>query len=234
MNSAFVLLFHFLVATSSFRLRFNVPLQMKSKYELTCYSYIGSDVIPPSSYSQLHRMLTSILPPLLPSDSILFDYYDEDLHSFNVNGKNQRGENGTQQPRLSITSTCFSILALQTQAPHCHKKIIKNSYSSVLLADWRETDLFQAPLVLKTILKGLRDQNETTKFLSRCPESVKQKIPRLIISLIESRPRRRDGKKQKLSCYISYQITAALALLHEEVSERSKRALRKTRGYVHY
>jgi len=57
------------------------------------------------------------------------------------------------------------------------------------------------------------------------PDAVKEKIPLLINSLIASRPRRRDGKHQKLSCYINYQITAALSLLHSEIDTFPKELL---------
>jgi hypothetical protein len=87
----------------------------------------------------------------------------------------------------------------------------------VLNANWRETDMFQAPLILKTILTALPSQKKTTEFLETMPEAVRAKIPLLINSLISNRPRRRDGRHQKLSCYINYQITAALALLHSEI-----------------
>jgi len=90
---------------------------------------------------------------------MLFDYYDEGTKSFTVDGKV-----ATEQ-RVAITSTCFSILALQAEAPGEHDQIIEDAYSSVLLANWRETDMFQAPLILKTILLGLQDQKKTTEFL---------------------------------------------------------------------
>ena len=130
--------------------------------------------------------------------------------------------------RVSITSTCF---ALQTilSSPEMFDSLvamdmdmqqkddvripIANILKELLASDWRKDDLFQVPLLLYTTL--LVDSDRKLLGPSSINEQVASKIRELITAVLTSRPRRRDGARQRYSDYILYQTCQVLATMYD-------------------
>jgi len=146
---------------------------------------------------------------------ILLDFFEPHLNSFSVKPGKTEG--------LSVTSTCYSLLAIQASSAFdssvsytcdSNKVCIPNIIRALLTSTWREEDLFQVPLLLYTVL--LFDQDRSAMFsLLQSKEDGVSKLQRLISAVLKARPKRRSGERQDYSDYITYQVCRSLALLYE-------------------
>lgn len=152
--------------------------------------------------------------------STLQGFYEPHLTSFSVSPGSV--------DRVSITSTCF---ALQTilSSPEMFDSLvamdmdieqkddvripIANVLKELLASDWRKDDLFQVPLLLYTTL--LVDSDRKLLGPTSINEQVASKIRELITAVLTSRPRRRDGARQRYSDYIIYQTCQVLAAMYD-------------------
>ncbi|GMI05976.1 hypothetical protein TrLO_g5645 [Triparma laevis f. longispina] len=161
-------------------------------------------VLPPPTSSETTNMDGSstkiygsrTVAPLGPSSTVLYDYWDPLLGSFNVDGATPQNS----PSRLSVTSTCYALKALKELS--ISGSFLRYVQEKVIETEWRENDFFQAPLVMNLLLDG-----DELRELSR---EQAEKVRGLANNLIEARPRRRRGDQQTYSSYIQYQITKSL------------------------
>lgn len=86
---------------------------------------------------------------------------------------------------------------------------VKNILEALLASEWRESDLFQVPLLLFTILQVDADRS----WLGQLDEASASRVRRLIEVVLNARPRRRFGSTQSFSDYILFQCARAYAEL---------------------
>ena len=168
---------------------------------------------------------------------ILLGFFEPHLSSFSV-------KPGSSD-QLSITSTCYSLLAIQTSSIYdasvtsrsrteennnagndslksgtvCLPNVIK----ALLASTWREDDLFQVPLLLYTVLRLDQDRSMIHSW-ARSNEEGASKIRQLITAVLTARPKRRAGERQVYSDYITYQVCRSLALLQESTDRPTSSA----------
>ena len=80
---------------------------------------------------------------------------------------------------------------------------------SILDSPWREDDLFQAPLLLYTVLKVDQEGSLVRRHAA--------KLGKLVKRILEARPHRHYGLQQEHSDYVIYQICKCVALLQESL-----------------
>jgi hypothetical protein len=156
---------------------------------------------------------------------IMLSFYEPHLKSFSV--KPGSGD------RLSVTSTCYSLQAVQTSSTYDsmlsyqetddeHDVVpVRKVIQALLASKWREDDLFQVPLLLYTILRYDTDRSMIIQSASSSEESA-AKIRQLITAVLNARPQRRNGERQVYSDYITYQVCSALAILQENTVKPTK------------
>lgn len=163
------------------------------------YSCAGLQVSPPpfTSLRALDVKLSLLIPPTvvpdppplslegehLPHPIVLFDYWDKELSSFNVNGAVTL--NSGRPNRLSVTSTCYALTALKEF--EFSDAFILSVSKKVMQTEWRENDWFQAPLIMNMLMSDMNDSE--SKF--KVEEEHVEKVKKLVVGLLEERPRRR-------------------------------------------
>ena len=75
-------------------------------------------------------------------------------------------------------------------------------------AKWRPDDFLQAPLVVLALARLAGRDERSREVLA--DYAVRDRVRGAVQSLLERRPRLRDWRKQRLSSYIAYYLTAAL------------------------
>ena len=116
-------------------------------------------------------------PPISPASTVLYDYWDPLLGSFNVDGATPQNS----ASRLSVTSTCYALKALKELG--ISGSFLRYVQEKVISTQWRENDFFQAPLVMNLLLDG--DE------LRELTQEQAEKVRGLAAHLMEARPRRR-------------------------------------------
>lgn len=162
-------------------------------------------------------------------DSLL-GFYEPQLHTFCA-----KAEDLGRKERVCITSSCYSLLTLtlansgnvydhlisfddeqEEEAMSSSSKgivSIGQVLKSVLTSAWRDDDLFQAPLLLYTLLKVDKGRS----LICNNPHNA-ERIGMLITAVLKARPHRHNGMEQEHSDYIIYQICKVVALLQESIS----------------
>ena len=154
----------------------------------------------------------SLLTLTLANSGNVYDH----LISFDDDGEVDEGEfmalgneeGDTGEPVEKRTSSSKNVISIH--------QVLK----TLLATSWRDGDLFQAPLLLYTILKVDRDRS----LIRKDPENA-SKIKSLISSVLKARPHRHYGMQQEHSDYIIYQICKVVALLQESMHSKSRRTL---------
>ena len=125
------------------------------------------------------------------SGEFLMDFYEPDLCSFSI----QPGK----ASRISITSTCYSILAIYNSAdPSLFRIKLNRILKELLLSPWKEDDIYQVSLLLLTVLKS------DPCILKRFDNELNEKIAQLISLCLTARPKRQYGENQIFSEYIAF------------------------------
>ena len=150
------------------------------------------------------------------------DFYEPNLYSFSI-------QPGTAS-RLSITSTCYSILAILShpsiydsmvdfmgdtateESTKMGKVPFRRILRELLHSEWRQEDLFQTSILLYTLLKA--DPDRTILFQTT-DEITKQRIRQLLSTVLQARTKRRLGSNQAFSDYICFQCCKVYCLLQE-------------------
>jgi len=159
----------------------------------------------------------------------LQSFYEPQLKSFSV-------QPGATSGRFSVTSTCYALQAILASTenndnnPSLYDSMIvmdpninqlddddartpvQQILRELFLSDWRQEDLFQVPVMLYTAL----EVDARRSFLGRVDESTAARIHSLIDSVLQARPRRRDGLQQAYSDYIQFQCTQVYAQLYTD------------------
>ena len=90
---------------------------------------------------------------------------------------------------------------------------LRDIVRATLLADWREEDLFQVPLIINTILNV--DKDRVLLNPKVMDEMLAERMRRLISALFSARPLRRNGQSQPLSDYIIFLCAQALTTIYK-------------------
>eukprot|EP00584_Thalassiosira_punctigera_P008779 CAMPEP_0172541276 /NCGR_PEP_ID=MMETSP1067-20121228/12103_1 /TAXON_ID=265564 ORGANISM="Thalassiosira punctigera, Strain Tpunct2005C2" /NCGR_SAMPLE_ID=MMETSP1067 /ASSEMBLY_ACC=CAM_ASM_000444 /LENGTH=787 /DNA_ID=CAMNT_0013327281 /DNA_START=87 /DNA_END=2450 /DNA_ORIENTATION=- len=167
--------------------------------------------------------------------NLLSRFYEPHLKSFSMRP-------GSVQ-EISVTSTCFALktifatgdcsifsnavdLNVRSQQLNelcdfetTSKIPIRGVVKALLRARWREEDLFQAPLLLSTVLQIDSDRSILN---SDMDEELCHRVKTLIAATLQNRPKRRSGISQSLSDYILYLITDSLVTLLESTPENDE------------
>lgn len=101
-------------------------------------------------------------------------------------------------------------VAPASSSPSASRDVVSISQvlKSLLDSSWRDDDLFQAPLLLYTLLKIDTDQS-----LIRSNPQCGERIGNLISSVLKARPHRHHGLEQESSEYVIYQVCKVVSLL---------------------
>jgi len=156
------------------------------------------------------------------SPATIAGFYEPHLKSFSVRP-------GSVQI-FSVTSTLFSLQTLMSStvfdtvanmqiysptssAPMVKKKLISLTaiFNATLMAEWREDDLFQVPLLIDTLLKS--DPDRILMSPKLMDEELANRLRTLISALLNARPQRRSGEYQPLSEYLLFLCAQAMATL---------------------
>lgn len=206
------------VACSSFvlpKLNTNPSTRLSSTGKLKAVS----NVFDFEKLKSVERRLSSIERE---APTILSAYYEPHLKSFSAKPGSEA---------MSVTSTCFALgtifaiddrstfedyVNLNLSSPigeDVSSKInLRKTLKALLRANWREDDLFQVPLLLKTLLSVDKGRDVLS---SGMDEELCYRVKKLISATIANRPRRRNGLSQPISNYIEFLITDSLATLLE-------------------
>ena len=132
--------------------------------------------------------------------------------------------------RLSITSTCYCLLAIDATAetgvyesiisleapgePDDRKVPIRKILKALVGAEWRDDDLFQVPLLLYSLLRLDKDGSILNENMD---EKLASRIRQLLASVLQARPQRRNGQRQIYSDYITYLCVRVYAALQSSI-----------------
>ena len=114
------------------------------------------------------------------------------------------------RPRISVTSTCFSLFAIDA-APAMWRQSplrIRECVEALATSDVRETDTFHAVLVVAAARQMAPSMAMDTPPLASC-----------VKDMLSARNRRRKGRDQILSAYLRYWLAHATSLLPEVSSD---------------
>ncbi|KAL7551759.1 hypothetical protein ACHAWF_014948 [Thalassiosira exigua] len=181
----------------------------------------------PFSFDELKSVESRLGRLEREAPDVLAAYYEPHLKSFSV----RPGSVDT----TSVTSTCFALravfsgddlfsdvvdcnLAAGAEGAKSSRIPLRSVVKALLRAQWREDDLFQVPLLLRTVLAA----DESRAVLNGgMDEELCHKVKRLISATLENRPKRRSGISQPLSDYILFLVADSLAELVESTPEAS-------------
>ena len=157
----------------------------------------------------------------------LAGFYEPHLKSFSV----QPGLD-----RISVTSTCFALQAILSSPESSssaydsilcmdpsvdklndNRTPVRSILRELLLAEWREDDMFQVPLLLHTVLVV-----DKKRVLLQADDAalVNAQVKKLIASVVSARPQRREGMQHRFSDYILFRCAVVYAELVEDASEK--------------
>ena len=147
------------------------------------------------------------------SPDFLLSFYEPELFSFSI-----RPGNTTQ---ISITSTCYSVLALLSSEPSSLSSKVKlqSVVEALLKSPFRDDDIYQVSLILHTLLKVEEAADSSYSLFSNFDKETVAQISKLISLSMTARPRRRDGGNQIFSDYISYICCSIYAALHDSMTK---------------
>jgi hypothetical protein len=89
---------------------------------------------------------------------------------------------------------------------------LKDIVRATLLAEWREEDAFQVPLILHTLLSVDKDRTLLNEIMD---DVLAERMRHLISALFSARPLRRNGQYQPLSDYIIFLLAQALTTMYK-------------------
>ena len=186
--------------------------------------------------STLNERLNALLQNTGVAVDSLMDYYEPTLLSFSVKPG--------QTKRISISSTCYALLALlsisktttSNPAPALSAVVpTKAILKALLRSDWRYNDLFQVSLLTYTLLQhaaATSDEDEKNKLIeSLLQEDTEDdtvdddanRFRQLVSSVLTGRPKRRLGSQQIFSDYILYKCCCAYALLRDMLLQHQQK-----------
>lgn len=157
----------------------------------------------------------------------LTGFYEPHLNSFSIRPGSAS--------RLSVTSSLYSLNAIfaaddpsiyesavntDMAAPmavpdlnYIQEKVsVRRMIEAVLMADWREDDLFQVPLLLSTVLDVDSHRNVLGRNMN---EALASRVRNLVEAVLTARPMRRYGQTQPYSEYIIYHCTKAMSAMQK-------------------
>ena len=137
------------------------------------------------------------------TSSKLRNYHDPTLSSFLL-------EAGVTT-NYSVTSSAIcveTLLASGDAAALEEFQLFGPTCDALANAKWRPDDFLQAPLVVLALARLAGRDERSREVLAEY--AVRDRVRGAVQSLLERRPRLRDWRKQRLSSYIAYYLTAAL------------------------
>ena len=179
--------------------------------------FAGVDTNDDSSWDSRKAQKISVLEDLnkrlhdIDALESLKAFYEPKLNSFTV------------QPnlveRISVTSTCYALLALLQftgSKGNRHDFQLQSILQALMKEEWRKEDLFQTPLLLYTLLRLAESDSSTASSLHGL-----DKIQSLIQVVVEARPRRRRfANQQQYSDYILYRLALTYVELYKNFDSR--------------
>ena len=169
--------------------------------------------------------------------NLILGFYEPALRSFSI-----KPELGRTQ-RVCVTSTCYSLMqlgisriydvssgyyddVLTTIDPNDPEKESISDYSKInidkvmetlLKCQYRESDLFQMPLLAYTILSVDKDRS-LIRSVVQSSAPVASRLKMLLTGVLKAAPDRRLGTNQEHSDYVIYQVCKVIALLQSYTS----------------
>ena len=137
------------------------------------------------------------------TSSKLRNYHDPTLCSFLLEA--------VVTTNYSVTSSAIcveTLLASGDAAALEEFQLFGPTCDALANAKWRPDDFLQAPLVVLALARLAGRDERSREVLA--DYAVRDRVRGAVQSLLERRPRLRDWRKQRLSSYIAYYLTAAL------------------------
>ena len=172
----------------------------------------------PSHFEELTGLDARLCALQTRESSMLLAFYDDELASFSISPALAR--------RFSITSTSAALLAIAANpggwrglagCADGDAVCLPRVMSALLDAEWRADDLVQATL----IIVAWREFDPTGALVA--PHAAR--FSKAVDSVLAARPRRREGRNQQTSAYLTFWgVRATVSLLSGAASGAATRA----------